>query len=281
MVTMELLFRSILNKKDAGCQPNSLQKLNRVPQSLYSFIWGNCLEIKAVPRKICPGDCVYCPYGKTTCKTIDRQPFYVMENLSREIESTICQSGPLKSIVIGGPGEPSLYSDLARLVDRIRNVSSVPIAVASCGTLLWRPSVHNDLHNVNSVFVTMDAADRIMFQKINHFHAQVPFARFIAGINDFRSEFSKNFYIRVNLVDGINTDEAHVLRLAHLVTHLDPTVIFVGTSPVLQNETVVPPVDTIRLQYLATLFGPKARVYNIETNDLPKDSNTVCFRKSA
>jgi wyosine [tRNA(Phe)-imidazoG37] synthetase (radical SAM superfamily) len=250
-------------KREETSSSHESNNINRKNDPLYSLLFGKVMQINVVADKTCPGECLYCPYGSTTRKTIERESFCSAEQIVREVENRLCQKGPVKCIVLGGPGEPALHAEIGQIISGIHKITSTPVAVSSCGSLLWRPSVKKDLLRANAVFTAIDAADKKTFQTVNRFQAQVPYARFISGINDFWRSFSSDFYVRVTLIDGVNAEESHVIKLGFLLKQTAPTAIFVGTLGITVNGIETPPIDSVRLQYLTSHFGPSAHVINV------------------
>ncbi len=222
----------------------------------------HCLEIHAVPDKVCPGNCPYCPYGPTSRATINRECFFLTEKIIHDLERRLCRNGPVQNIVICGPGEATLHSDLRAIISGIKKTTAVPVTVASCGGLLWMKGVQQDLQNADSVSANIDAADKNVFHAINQYQVQIPYLRFVNGLFEFRSRFRGEFTVNVSLVDGINSHESHVAALAAMVKNLAPKQIMVRTFVPADRGLKTVSADIVRLQYLASYFGPKVRVVN-------------------
>lgn len=247
------------------------------PEAWYANVLGQSLEVQVVPPKSCPGACLYCPFGETTHQTIDRELFYPTEEILHSVADRICREAPVKSIVIGGHGEPTLHADLGGIIGGIKRISSAPIAVDSCGCLLWMPGVQKSLQLSNAVFANIDAADKEVFQLVNRFQLQIPFVRFINGIRAFRATYKGDLYVRVCLIDGINANEAYVIELAEFVNSFAPKAVIVRTSAVAGSPKAIPPVDNVRLQYLASHFGPAARVMQSPPENQTHSKEKVCL----
>ena len=166
----------------------------------------------------------------------------------------------LDYIEITGPGEVALNADLHWLIAHIRKVTSLPIAISSCGSLCWRISVHNDFNKVNAVSLRLDSADRVIYHTINQFQQQIPFERYITGIKNFRQSFQGDFYLTVCLIDKINTGGSALYRLTSLVNSLTPKAVFLTSSDVVLNNEVIPALSEEQLKQLVTQFGPEAQI---------------------
>lgn len=245
-----------------------------------STAFGQTLEISAVPDKACPGDCLYCPYGRTTHKTVDRQSFYSIKKTVDLLDNFLKENPTVEYIVISGPGEVALNADLNWLIDNLKRVTSIPIAIKSCGSLCWRISVHKDFLKANAVSVNIDSANRSTYHVINRFHQQIPFDRYITGITDFRNAFSGDFYVRVCLLDGINTHESHFYKLVSQVKNLEPKAIFISTSPANIDKSRILAITNEELKEMASHFGPNARIMNADSITIKETETNKSFKNS-
>jgi wyosine [tRNA(Phe)-imidazoG37] synthetase (radical SAM superfamily) len=82
---------------------------------------------------------------------------------------------------------------------------------------------------------------------------------------DFRAAFGGDIYVRVSLLDGINTHEAHFYRLAALVKQLDPKAVFVNTSSVAIDKSRTLAINDEQLQNFVKYFGTNAKIAAIDT----------------
>lgn len=229
-----------------------------------SSIFGKTLNIQSIPQKLCPGDCIYCPYGKTIHQSVDRDSFYSIKRTISEISEILLLNKEIKYIAICGPGEPTLNADLNCLIDSLKKITSLPILVYTCGPLLWRISVQKDLLRTNGIFVNIDAADKALYQSINKFHQLIPYDRYIESIINFRNTFTGDFYVRVCLLDGINTQESHFYKLASLVKSLSSNAVFVSTTSLINDDSFIPAIDEQKLQKFVSYFGPSAQLFNLD-----------------
>ena len=214
------------------CQETSLfhheiYSANAQPKHSFTCMRGKTLEINVVPNKICPGDCLYCPNKATLRKTVERESFYPIDQVINAAVSRFIHQEPIERILLTGYGDPALNKDLSGLFNRFAEVTSLPIAVKSCGTLLWRESVRHDLMKADAVHINIDAADKHMFGVVNKLHLQIPFVRYMDGIDKFRRYFPGEFIVHVHLLDGINTGDAHLERLSVLLRQLKPFKVIV------------------------------------------------------
>ncbi|UCG55630.1 MAG: radical SAM protein [Phycisphaerales bacterium] len=227
-----------------------------------------------MPAKVCTLDCVYCQVGKTTKKTVERADFVCVEKVLSELREKLAaghaddlgrtdagEKGPIADfITIGGSGEPTLNSRLGELIDRIRQVTDIPVAVLTNGTLLDRSDVRADCAKADVVLPSLDAGDEQTFQKVNRPHELISIGRLISGLCAFRSEFSGQIWLEVFLVDGLNTDAEQISRLKDVISQIRPDKIQINTAVRPGTEMSLGRVECESLKVLAAQLGPSCEV---------------------
>jgi wyosine [tRNA(Phe)-imidazoG37] synthetase (radical SAM superfamily) len=78
--------------------------------------------------------------GRTTCKTLERKEWVPLDVVVDEVRQRL-DSRP-DHITLSGSGEPTLFSRIEDLVDRIKNITTIPVAVLTNGSLLGNKDVH-------------------------------------------------------------------------------------------------------------------------------------------
>lgn len=90
---------------------------------------GRSLGIDLVPFKTCTYDCVYCQLGRTTDKTIERKKYVVVAAVLSELERKLATGDLPDYISLAGSGEPTLNACIGELIDKIKSLTDVPLAV--------------------------------------------------------------------------------------------------------------------------------------------------------
>ena len=219
---------------------------------------GRSLGIDLLPFKTCTFDCIYCQLGCTTNKSTERQEWVPLEAVVDEIRTRL-GSGP-DYITLGGSGEPTLYSRIGELIENIRSMTNIPIAVLTNGSLFWKQEVRNELQNANVVIPSLDAGDRTLFRAVNRPHPAVTFERLLDGLAAFRSEFLGQYWLEVLLLAGYTAIEAEVKKIAKVCKEIGPDRIHLNTCVRPPAEEFAYPVDRQKLVELASLFTPPAEV---------------------
>ena len=96
---------------------------------------GRSLGIDLIPYKTCSYDCIYCQLGRTTNKTIVRDEWVSMDTIVEQIQQRLEElQTPPDYITLSGSGEPTLYSRIDELIEKIKTFSSIPIAILTNGS---------------------------------------------------------------------------------------------------------------------------------------------------
>jgi wyosine [tRNA(Phe)-imidazoG37] synthetase (radical SAM superfamily) len=225
-----------------------------------SPVFGHALEIEIIPPHTCPFNCIHCRYGKIRNNAIDPIEYFSPQELIDKFCRTSRQDSSLDRIVLGGKGEPLLYSGIKILIDGLRRIYRVPIAVASCGTLLWKERIRNVLLNADIVMASLDASDATTFNCVNRPHGNISYALFIQGLLDFSTFFKGDLWLQVHLLDGITAIKSEVLKIASVVDKINPKKIFIRTPWPSPPEDFAFPVDNKQMQYFKNLFSDRATV---------------------
>ena len=116
------------------------------------------MGVDLVPYKTCTFDCIYCDLGRTTHKTISRQSFVSPEEIQGELELClpVLEKKP-DYITLSGSGEPTLNSSIGEIIQRIKEITSIPVAVLTNGSLLSLEEVGRNLLEADVVLPSLDA----------------------------------------------------------------------------------------------------------------------------
>ena len=219
---------------------------------------GRSLGVDVVPFKTCSYNCIYCQVGLTTNCTIERREWVPLDDVLREVREKLDKKPDY--ITISGSGEPTLYSRLGELIDGVKAMTDVPVAVLTNGSLLWMPQVRKDLMHADLVSPTLDAGDEQTFVEINRAHAGVAFEQMVEGLIKFRAEYSGKYWLEVFLVEGVNATEVQVSRMARIASRVSPDRVQLNTVVRPPAEIFALKVPRRKMESLAELFTPKAEI---------------------
>ena len=221
---------------------------------------GRSLGVDIVPMKTCTQNCIYCQLGKDAPQTLQRKDYVSIKAVLSELEQKINEGLEADFITISGSGEPTLHSQLGKLIDGIRIITGIPVAVITNGTLLSDPAVREDCCKADVVLPSLDAGDPETFKKMNHPHPDLDFKRFAEGLVLFRTEYDGQLWLEVFFCDGINTNEASILSIAEQIRRINPDKVQINTSvrPIVHAEAVR--VSEQRLNEIAAHLGKSVEV---------------------
>ncbi|MHC4155862.1 MAG: radical SAM protein, partial [Planctomycetota bacterium] len=191
---------------------------------------GLSLGVDVVPLKACPLDCLYCQLGKTSHRSTERRQYVSAEQILTQLTSRLRQGLEADFITIGGSGEPTLNSNLGRIIDGIKHVTDIPVAILTNGVLFYRPEVRADCIKADVVLPSLDAGDEQTFRKIDRPHEALSLEKLIAGLSAFRDEFPGNIWVEVFLVEGLNTADEQIAQIQHAIGRIRPDKIQLNTA---------------------------------------------------
>ncbi|MBN1786912.1 MAG: radical SAM protein [Sedimentisphaerales bacterium] len=219
---------------------------------------GRSLGIDLVPFKTCSYDCIYCQLGRTTNKTMERKEWVPIDIVIDQLKAKLDTKPDY--ITLSGSGEPTLHSKLKELILKIKNITDVPVAVLTNGSLLWLPEVRNALKFADMVVPSLDAGCNQVFQYANRPHNGINFSDMLQGLVDLRNDFSGKYWLEVFLLAGITTPEAEIKRLSTCIAAILPDKVQVNTVTRPPAEDFADPVPQKQLQAIAKELYSEAEV---------------------
>jgi len=219
---------------------------------------GRSLGVDLVPFKTCTYDCIYCQLGRTTCKTIERKEWVPLDGVIEKLKEKL--SSRPNYITLSGSGEPTLYSRVDELIDRIKTMTDVPVAVLTNGSLLWHAEVRDQLTNADLVIPSLDAGDEVMFRIVNRPHESISFEQMLNGLVDFRREFRGEYWLEVLVVGAYTAISGEMAKVAKCVDRIKPDRVQLNTVTRPPVEKYAVGVSSERLAELASIFHPPAEV---------------------
>jgi len=221
---------------------------------------GRSLGIDIVPAKACTLDCVYCQIGRTTDKSVERKNYTDIEAVLAELKERLVTGLKADFITISGSGEPTLHSRLGELINGIKKITDIPVAIITNGTLLYRPDVRADCAKADVVLPSLDAGDEQTFQKINRPHTDISIEKLISGLCAFRKEYAGQIWLEVFFVEGLNTDSEQIAKIKSAIERICPDKVQLNTAVRPTAETNIKSVDAEKLKLIASRLGEKCEV---------------------
>jgi len=221
---------------------------------------GRSLGVDFVPFKTCTYDCIYCHLGRTTTKTIKRKNYIPVGAILKEIKEKLEKITTPDYITLAGSGEPTLHSGIAKIIAGIKEISPVPVAVLTNGSLLWLPEVRHALSGADLVLPSLDAGSEETFLRVNRPHRGIPFRQMVEGLCSFRERFKGPVWLEVFITGGITDSDDEVSKIRDLTERIAPEWIQLNTAVRTPAEAYAGPVPKERMEEIATFFGPRCEV---------------------
>ena len=190
---------------------------------------GRSLGIDLVPYKTCTYNCVYCHLGRTTNKTIERKKYVAVDDVLTELKKKLSAGPTPDYISLAGSGEPTLNLHIGDLIGRIKDLTRIPVAVLTNGSLLWMPEVRDSLMNADLVLPSLAAGDKSLFQHVNRPHERIAFESMIEGLAEFTEKFPGAVWLEVFLLAGMSGLPFEAVKIAALTGHIHPERVQLNT----------------------------------------------------
>ena len=221
---------------------------------------GFSLGVDPIPSKTCTLDCIYCQLGKTTCKTIERKEYVASHKILGELEKVLASSRRIDYITLSGSGEPTLNLGIGEIIRKIKEMTDIPVAVLTNGTLLTDGILREELKSSDLVIPSLDAGTQKTFNKINRPHPSLKVDRIIEGMVDFRKMYEGKIWLEMMLVEGVNDNEEELSTLRGAIEKIKPDRIQLNTSVRPPQEEWVKVLSNKKLSEIEEVFGDKCEI---------------------
>jgi wyosine [tRNA(Phe)-imidazoG37] synthetase (radical SAM superfamily) len=221
---------------------------------------GYSLGVDIVPYKTCSFSCIYCQLGRTPRQTTRRGRFFPAEEILAQVRKAIARSSQINCITFSGSGEPTLNTEIGRLIREIKKISSLPVVVLTNSSLLTRKSVRRALRAADIVVPSLDATTESGFQKVNRPVPSLTVKKVIHSLEDFRREFKGQIWLEVMLVRGINDSPADIVALKRAIARIHPDKVQLNTVVRPPAENWARPLSRADLEKIRKKLGPPAEV---------------------
>jgi len=216
---------------------------------------GLSLGVDLVPYKTCSYDCIYCQLGGTTDKTIELKDYVPTEEVLADVTKWLAGDGKADYITMSGSGEPTLHSGLGKIIKRIRELTDIPVAVITNGSLLWLDCVAEACALADLVVPSLDAGSAEIYTQVNRPHPDITFDLMLKGLQSFRDRYKGTIWLEVMLVGGVNDSPEQIAAMADFVRTIQPERIQVNTVVRPPTEKYAECIAPEKLQQLAVSLG--------------------------
>jgi len=222
---------------------------------------GRSLGIDLVPHKICTYDCIYCQIGDTTEKTLARKEYVPAGEILEEVERFLKEGAhSIDHLSLSGSGEPTLHSQIRSVIEGIKAITSIPVAVITNGSLLCEEEVRQDLLRANIVLPSLDAVSSDVFMRINRPRSGFSVEKVIEGLVEFRKVYKGQIWLEILFCKGINDGKEELMRMKKVVDRIQPDLIHLNTVVRPPSEKWAVPLGQKEMEEIRAFFGKSASV---------------------
>ena len=240
---------------------SEMKQFNHIYGPVPSRRLGRSLGIDLVPHKICTYNCIYCQIGKTTKKTLLRKEYVPVKEVLEEVELFVKEEfSPIDHFSLAGSGEPTLHSKIHSVIEEIKTLSSIPVAVITNGSLLYEREVREDLLGADVVLPSLDAVSSEVFMRINRPHPEISAEKIIEGMVEFRKVYKGQIWLEVLFCKEVNDTPGELRRMKEVVERVQPDLIHLNTVVRPPSEDWVKPLSQKEMEEIQAFFGEKATI---------------------
>lgn len=221
---------------------------------------GLSLGIDVVPLKTCTFNCIYCQLGHTTQQTLKRAAYVPSNEVMAELTAYLEHGGKADYLTFSGSGEPTLHSKLGEMIAQTRQMSKIPVALLTCGALLFDPQVRKDLLAADVVLPSLNSASAKTFQLINRPHGKLHLNEIFDGLRRFRREYRGQIWLEIMLVKGLNDNANEIAALRTAIAEIKPDKVHLNTVIRPPAETEAKSLTEAELRAIRNALGPPAEV---------------------
>jgi wyosine [tRNA(Phe)-imidazoG37] synthetase (radical SAM superfamily) len=222
---------------------------------------GWSLGVDLVPHKICTYDCIYCQIGNTTDKTLVRREYVPVKEVLEEVRRFLKEeTSSIDHLSLSGSGEPTLHSQIRSVIEGIKAITSIPVAVITNGSLLYEEGVRQDLLSADIVLPSLDAVSSEVFMRINRPRPGFSIEKVIEGMVEFRKVYKGQIWLEILFCKGINDSKEELLKMKKAVDRIQPDRIHLNTVVRPPSEKWAAPLNQKEIEKIRDFFGEKAEI---------------------
>lgn len=220
---------------------------------------GLSLGVDLVTPKTCSYDCLYCQVGRTTRKIIKPGALVPIEDVQRELKRSLEGITP-DIITFSGSGEPTLNSEIHRVIDFIKSLTDTKIAVLTNGSLLWREEIRKRILGADIIMPTLSSASEKTYRAIHSPHQDLQLHDVVDGLRHLRKDYRGNLHLEVVLLKGYNDSDEDIEALQEVIDRIEPDKIQLNTVVRPPADPRALSLDRQRLEEIKNFLGVNAEV---------------------
>jgi wyosine [tRNA(Phe)-imidazoG37] synthetase (radical SAM superfamily) len=222
---------------------------------------GLSLGVDLVPKKICTYDCIYCQIGRPTLQTVERKEYVPARLILRDVREALHKWGEkINYIAISGSGEPCLNTAIGKVIQGIKEMTKIPVAIITNGSLLYLAEVRQALRAADVIMPSLDAVSSSVFQTINRPFPSLDIEQIIKGLAAFREEYKGQIWLEILLCRGVNDAAEEIERIRKAIRIIRPDKVQLNTVVRPGVEDYAAALAHDRLEEIKEALGEDAEI---------------------
>ncbi|MGH1394802.1 MAG: radical SAM protein [Trichormus sp.] len=172
-----------------------------------SWRFGRSLGIDPIGEvSSCSFNCVYCQLGQIQVPTTERQIFVPTRHIIADLQRSLLPDVKIDVVTLSGSGEPTLALNLDEILAIAKQLTKLPTVVLTNSSLLGDRMVRDALQLADIVAVKLDAISSHQWQRINHPVGTINLPDILAGIAQFRREYTGHLAVQTMVLSTWTTE---------------------------------------------------------------------------
>jgi wyosine [tRNA(Phe)-imidazoG37] synthetase (radical SAM superfamily) len=143
-----------------------------------------------------------------------------------ELNNFLATKPELDYVTFSGAGEPTLHSDLGKIVAFIKtNFPRYQLALLTNGTLFYQKKLRDEVSDIDLILPSLDAADPKIFRRINRPHQAIDLKQMISGLAELKKNQRGKMWLEVFIIPGLNDHPDHIEQLKNVIHQIKPDLV--------------------------------------------------------
>jgi wyosine [tRNA(Phe)-imidazoG37] synthetase (radical SAM superfamily) len=181
----------------------------------------------------------------------------ILEEVRRFLKE---ETSSIDHLSLSGSGEPTLHSQIRSVIEGIKTITSIPVAVITNGSLLYEEEVRRDLLHADIVLPSLDAVSSEVFMRINRPRPGFSIEKVIEGLVEFRKVYKGQIWLEILFCKDVNDSKEELLRMKKAVDRIQPDRIHLNTVVRPPSEKWAAPLSQKEMEEIQVYFGEKASI---------------------
>lgn len=239
---------------------------------------GISLGVDLVKPKSCNMNCVFCECGATPKLSTERESFKDIKEVENEIADILKEIKP-DYITFSGSGEPTLSSDLGKIIDWIKNNTDVKVCLITNSLLLNNDEVIDEVLKADLIIPTLNSVDDEIFHKINRPGDEVHISMLMSGLKKLSAKYKGEVFLETFIIEGLNDGREHIEKMADFLKEIRFTKLQLNSLARKGAEDWVKPASIECLNNVKNIFAENG-IKNVEiVKELPEIENKLEMKK--